>query len=794
MAKFAISHLQRTSRPLRIAVDISIWLFQIQAAHGGANPALRTLFFRLNRLVSLPVQPIFVYDGPHRPSYKRGKIISRSSGGNAQLELSKQLIELFSFQWHVAPGEAEAECAKLQRSGVVDAVISNDVDALMFGSTVTLLNFSKEGTATQATHVDIYCTKIAPNAPDRNVFLDTGAMVLFALLSGGDYHPAGVNFCGRKLAGEICRAGFGSDLLEATNHLLMSGSSETPETLKDWKHRLQYELETNESGYFKTKHKAVKIPDGFPDVQVLRNCVYPVTSTLEQLERFRNPDIWDRDIHISRLRDFVGDKLGWVHLPGAKNFIRKIAPSIVCHQLLKSSLSDDKKQLSVSGRKVNNGMDGLIELKLEYVPMQVVGLDLGLETLPRRSQVDNIPDSPFSGDEEELATNPLPLKKRTMLDYDPTARQTMWVFEDILRYGLPETVNAWYTAQEAKAASKNKKVKKAVSRKPKSKVIDPSMKVGAIRNYGIISKKQTHLASSTLLASEKNYHPTSSLEIPCAEYRPDHRTSKSGASASTSSQLDSWNLTSSDVEAAVDSSCGIEGTSQFVEDNPPFVQRLVPNTNIPIARSVDQLEMGLRDVHISSSHRTRRKANTAMAKSTEPKSNPPARSRKSPTSNTTECRRPNFIHADPETTSSTLISLSRLTLDDDDEIPSPGATTLAESSPPRSLIFYPGDFGDSRRSKNKENANMEHRCYNTASNSRPSQIDTTGKERPKASSILENTPGLVVDAHKGFWFYRRQGRSDIKESDDLNEHYLNPGKKPTSTKRLGGIAILDLTL
>lgn len=123
-------------------MDISIWLFQVQAGRGGRNPELRTLFYRLLKFLALPIHPLFVYDGKDKPPFKRGKAVSGRSYGNAPIiRLSKVLIDLFKFPRHDAPGEAEAECARLQRAGVVDAVMSNDVDALMFGSTLTVMNF-----------------------------------------------------------------------------------------------------------------------------------------------------------------------------------------------------------------------------------------------------------------------------------------------------------------------------------------------------------------------------------------------------------------------------------------------------------------------------------------------------------------------------------------------------------------------------------------------------------------------------------------------------------------------------
>lgn len=55
-----------------------MWLYQVQGTFGigrvrsGENPELRTLFFRLARLLRLPVHAVFVFDGPGRPIKKRG--------------------------------------------------------------------------------------------------------------------------------------------------------------------------------------------------------------------------------------------------------------------------------------------------------------------------------------------------------------------------------------------------------------------------------------------------------------------------------------------------------------------------------------------------------------------------------------------------------------------------------------------------------------------------------------------------------------------------------------------------
>ncbi|EFQ98280.1 hypothetical protein MGYG_01313 [Nannizzia gypsea CBS 118893] len=515
LARFSIGHLQRTRKPLRIAVDISIWLFQVQAAQGGANPALRTLFFRLTRLISLPIQPIFVFDGPHRPDYKRGRLVSKNAAA-AQIDLSRKLIELFSYPCHVAPGEAEAECAKLQRTGVVDAVMSNDVDALMFGSKVTLLNYSK-GSAKQsgaATHVDLYNTEAEDG--DSKVALDTRGMVLVALLSGGDYSPAGVALCGPKLAVEIARAGFGEDLLAITRDMLSGRSTkQAEEALCEWRERLQYELETNESGYFKTRHKAVRIPDDFPNMAVLRSCVNPLTSSPEKLDAFRRSEIWGRRIDIDRLRGFVGRHLGWKNLIGAKNFIRKLAPSLLSYNLFYGTFATtpmDELALKVLAHKSADSFDALPVLKLEYVPLKIVNLDLDQEFIPASPQEEEVINIDSSDNDDTVKEGTVTTRKSTLAEYDPSAAQKLWVFEALVRRGIPDTVDDWFAECKKKKAPKKRPVKKPEARKKKPKVVDPGMKVGSILRYGTITKGPVRKTNATR-SPAKESPPSSSTGL-----------------------------------------------------------------------------------------------------------------------------------------------------------------------------------------------------------------------------------------------------------------------------------------
>lgn len=511
-------HLERTARPIRIAVDISIWLFQVQASRGGKNPELRTLYYRLLKLLALPVHPLFVYDGRHKPPFKRGKAVSRNSGNLPIIQRSKDLIERFRFPWHEAPGEAEAECARLQQAGIVDAVISNDVDTLMFGSTFTMMNFSNESGsgASGATHVT--CYHLGSQGHVSNVSLDRAGMILFAMVSGGDYLPSGVEKCGPGTAAEIAKAKFGEDLLE----IIASHPPDLDSQLSEWRERLQYELDSNESGYFANKHPAVRIPESFPDPTILEYYAEPKVSTDEEMAvlRHRLKHAWDREIDPLAIRSFAADNLDWKYRSGARKVIKNLAEPLVSYRL--------RRQRPVSGApggslapnceapwlqkvyksRASFGTDGMTEFQIDMLPIDVVGIDLMAEEpnppLPTK-ETEPLQDTTQLGGEEddaELAADDpqptTPSKTRVTKRYDIYEVQKIWVLESIVRLGLPAVVKKWEDAQ-AEKAKKAAAPKKSSTRRtaPKKKgIIDPGMKRGSILKYGTLTKEKSELSAS----------------------------------------------------------------------------------------------------------------------------------------------------------------------------------------------------------------------------------------------------------------------------------------------------------
>ncbi|RYP67923.1 hypothetical protein DL771_006956 [Monosporascus sp. 5C6A] len=481
LTKLAVEKLEQTGRPFRLAIDISIWQFQAQAARGGSNPAIRTLFYRLLRLLGLSIQPIFVFDGPNKPVFKRNKRSGRGDG--VATSMAKRLIRLFGFQVHDAPGEAEAECALLQQQGLVDAVLSEDVDTIMFGCKRTLRNWSSEGTkAKTPTHVSMYDTEELRQGESG---LDREGMVLVALMSGGDYLPEGIPGAGVKLACEAARAGFGKTLCQ----LKRSDTS----GLNSWRERLVYELRTNESGFFRTRHKALHVPDTFPNLDVLRYYTHPVVSPTSTLDRLRN-QTWGRPVDVQGLREFVSETFDWTYRIGAIKFIRVLAPSLLVRKLMDrsaqheaasedtASIEREESELvtSITTRRAHSSTDATSELRVSFIPTNIVGYDFQEE-----------PDEVISYGRDGLALNSDDefealaedeAKATSRKPFCPTEPDLFWIPETVAKLGIPLMVEDWEAGQRAKA---NKRTK---AKAPRQKTKLGGTSAGAMDKFVKVTK------------------------------------------------------------------------------------------------------------------------------------------------------------------------------------------------------------------------------------------------------------------------------------------------------------------
>jgi len=473
--------------------------------------------------MSLSIHPLFVFDGPNKPPFKRNKRTGPNVASIPEF-LAKQLLKQFGMPFHIAPGEAEAECALIQREGIVDAVLSEDVDTLMFGSGITLRNWTpevnKNGTPT---HVNIYDA----NKTKRGSGLDREGMILIALMSGGDYIPEGIPGCGPKLACEAARAGFGADLCKI--------SRKDKTALKVWRERLSYELGCNESKFFKRKHAALSIPDDFPNPEVLGYYTHPCISPPDKILRLRESLKWDQDLNLPELRTFTAEAFDWTKLGGAKKFIRNLAPALLVRELRSRAQVGDKgltedfeatqrREVNlvkcIHGKRNHASTDGITELRVSFTPHNLVPIDLDAE-----EPDDDIPadsgDEGGDNDREGVGEAPAsPSKKRAPPTYDPTELEKLWILETYVKIGVPlkaqdyeESLRNTTVLLAMKHANK-KLAKTAKAKKTTTKSTKSGMPKGALDRFTKVTKPGQLLPST----SEKS--KTSDTELVPTQARP----------------------------------------------------------------------------------------------------------------------------------------------------------------------------------------------------------------------------------------------------------------------------------
>ncbi|KAJ7716673.1 PIN domain-like protein, partial [Mycena maculata] len=309
-----VEGFQRNSsgtRSLLLGVDISILLESCAATLRTAGlrlpwaeiPALKIFFYQLCQFSKAPITLIFVFDGPLRPTFKRGKQVIHCP--TSLTEHVKNLIVHFGYYYHEAPAEAEAELAKLNALGYLYGILTDDSDALVFGAQ-RVIRTTGSPTVNDVCHM--YTADQIENT--AGVGLSTDGLLLFAVLSGGDYNT-GLARCGPVIAHSLALGGFGKRLVEALTSL---GEVTLRRALNGWHEDLRAQLRTNSAGLLPCRYGslAASVPDTFPNVAHARRYLNPLTSWLPEYSGLEPDTNWlPREPHIRDITAFCVDRFGW---------------------------------------------------------------------------------------------------------------------------------------------------------------------------------------------------------------------------------------------------------------------------------------------------------------------------------------------------------------------------------------------------------------------------------------------------------------------------------------------------
>ncbi|KAK7040595.1 hypothetical protein R3P38DRAFT_2895916 [Favolaschia claudopus] len=520
-------------RGFRIGIDASIWFFHAAYGKEGENPELRTLFFRCATLMHSPFLPLFVFDGPLRPKVKRGKKIN--TGSHKLSNGMKDIVESFGFEWRTAPGEAEAELAYLNRIGVIDGILSDDVDNFLFGATTVIRNPSNNLSGNRSNpvlnsegrddknHTRVYRMQDIKEHPD--VSFTRGDMILIGLCSGGDYDTSGMTGCGPNIAKALVRYGFGRTLYEAAKTRTRDA---LPEFLHNWRNQIRHELLTDSKGYIGSKRRALasSLPDAFPDIDILLSYVNPITSESHGRSKDNLKLTWAKEPDLGKLAATCERYFEW----GYRDAIIKRFKTVIWHgavlRILRRSVLEieDKRrhrnflpstptkngELEVEGTpsklitkhfssltvqdeddededseplftritrsREHASTDHILEYRIEIRPRQLVRLaESCLKNDRRPLDADEWAGITESGNEGEGGT------AETLTPEERQAREEkevlVWMPASMLRLAEPRLVREFEEKETAKAEKKAKKTapgtKRApAKRNPKSKTSD----------------------------------------------------------------------------------------------------------------------------------------------------------------------------------------------------------------------------------------------------------------------------------------------------------------------------------
>ena len=174
---------------MRLAIDVSIYMYRFSSHFNNSPEMCCFQFERLDkRLKSFNIHPIYVFDG--FPSKNKIHIIKKRQEKQIKTNKNKITGEHFKklkeyFEKHkrdfiTANGDAEKTCSWLCIHKIVDAVVSDDYDALVYGSSRVIRNINSHNIT------EINLKKLLHEAK-----MTYEEFVNFCILSGCDFTPQG---------------------------------------------------------------------------------------------------------------------------------------------------------------------------------------------------------------------------------------------------------------------------------------------------------------------------------------------------------------------------------------------------------------------------------------------------------------------------------------------------------------------------------------------------------------------------------------------------------------------------
>lgn len=268
---------------------------------GRVTSHLAGILYRMGNLVEAGVKPVWVFDGEPHP-LKRETLAARSArrsqaeedyasaieAGDMETARSKAqqtsrmtpdmaaqamaLLRALGIPVVEAPGEGEAQAAWMCQEGRVDAVVSQDFDALLFGAPLVVRNLTITGRRKlpgKQVWVDVTPEEILLADSLAGLELDREGLVDVALLVGTDFHP-GVKGIGAKKAVALVKKHGGLEpLLERLAADPDSAATAVERAILE-QHEALAERDTVRRLFLEPRHVDVEVSGGGPDGDAVR--------------------------------------------------------------------------------------------------------------------------------------------------------------------------------------------------------------------------------------------------------------------------------------------------------------------------------------------------------------------------------------------------------------------------------------------------------------------------------------------------------------------------------------------
>ena len=222
-----------------LAVDTSIWICEALTSSAlssfHSDPVLYLIYQRSIKLLKLGLHLVFVLEGDKRRISNNGQELRKRSGTEfvAATNRTETLLRMLGVTVVRAEAEGEALCALLNQRGIVDGIISNDVDAFLFGGLTLYTRFTLQNLNNRSVmKFDADKLRATVDGTSTSIPLGRKDLIAFALLTGSDMCGNGVKDIGHQKAikfFDACR----SLSIPVLDKLLLWGEEETKKVVHD---------------------------------------------------------------------------------------------------------------------------------------------------------------------------------------------------------------------------------------------------------------------------------------------------------------------------------------------------------------------------------------------------------------------------------------------------------------------------------------------------------------------------------------------------------------------------------